>query len=887
MKKKQFMSKLAALTMVAAMGLTMVPTTVFAANTAEISAEDTQTANQDKMLTDVNAALAYVVTNAYASNSSKTALGVNSTRADVEAAIEYALKNGKGTGTTDLTDANYTASILGDITKGDIDTTATPKPTQAFKFNLQVKYADATEEIHNYAVNLDVPVNYADLTSAQKVDFIGAALKKAAEGVTTFSPTGEPDASKIKGALSTAYNGLDANVKQTAGGTANNISYTYTVNNIAGGSTESTNTSKGAVTGTITVKAPAVTADAGNNRAAQDAVSKDFTYSATRPFNDASLTSSKLDDVKSVLDGTKSGLSDDLVVFNGHSFSNDVTSEEIAAFANKYIQAMSTSDTSWQGITATVGGLTKVTKQTHDDAAANTTAGKTFTATVTLTDGTNTLANTFVGKLVHSDSEKLSEMDAALTKANSDYKITKLQSANQTTPATKADVTTAITNIIGAAIDSKPEENSALSTDGWSKSTSAKVYGYGTAQTAATSAKVSRNALKVTITSTSDDSYTNGSDKKADADYIAPNQIVADVAYTRATSEKEGKIVATITYAVADDSGDTTKVKADDGTTVVDATKTATKTTTLTLTVPKLKAKADTYLRFKDDSKTWVYNGKYVQNQTETKDGSVVDENEDEDNTYAFDLDSDLIRNGNDELVWTSSNPNSVIVSQDGVVTLKGVGEATITVASKSNPSLTDSIVVNSDNTYIFKDVQNSGSYYFEPVYWAARHNLTGGVSDDIYGVGKNLTRAQMITFLWRAAGKPTVATSSSFTDIPDGAYYEDAVNWAAAEGITTGTTDTTFSPNQALTRAQAVTFLYNAYGNGEKYTATKSSDFTDVSENAYYFDAVNWAVKNGITAGKSATKFCPDDICVREQGVTFLFRTVSDGMPYENTNLL
>ena len=138
-----------------------------------------------------------------------------------------------------------------------------------------------------------------------------------------------------------------------------------------------------------------------------------------------------------------------------------------------------------------------------------------------------------------------------------------------------------------------------------------------------------------------------------------------------------------------------------------------------------------------------------------------------------------------------------------------------------------------------------------------------------MFGPYESCTRAQIVTFLWRAAGSPEPKTASSFTDVPANAYYAKAVAWAVENGITNGMTETTFAPNATCTRGQSVTFLYRAL----KGTAGTISSFADVPANAFYADAVGWALSQKVTDGTSNTTFSPDDNCTRGQIVTFLYR--------------
>ncbi len=169
-----------------------------------------------------------------------------------------------------------------------------------------------------------------------------------------------------------------------------------------------------------------------------------------------------------------------------------------------------------------------------------------------------------------------------------------------------------------------------------------------------------------------------------------------------------------------------------------------------------------------------------------------------------------------------------------------------------------------------FTDVKN-GAYYESAVGWAVKNGVTTGTSATKFSPEEKCTRAQIVTFLWRAVGSPKVkAGNVAFTDIKKGSYYFDAVIWAVKNGVTAGTTKSTFEPDSVCTRAQIVTFLWRSQG-GKK--ANAANPFTDVKSSDYYCHAVLWAVKNGITTGTSATKFGPDEACTRAQCVTFLYR--------------
>ena len=172
--------------------------------------------------------------------------------------------------------------------------------------------------------------------------------------------------------------------------------------------------------------------------------------------------------------------------------------------------------------------------------------------------------------------------------------------------------------------------------------------------------------------------------------------------------------------------------------------------------------------------------------------------------------------------------------------------------------------------TGVFVDVA-TGSYYEDAVDWAVENGITQGTDDTHFSPDGICTRAQAVTFLWRAAGSPEPKTSTMpFTDVNAGSYYYDAVLWAVENGITKGTSDTTFSPNMTCSRAQIVTFLWRS----EKSPAAGTANpFADVKSTAYYADAVLWAVKEDITKGTTNTTFSPNADCTRAQIVTFLWR--------------
>ena len=213
-----------------------------------------------------------------------------------------------------------------------------------------------------------------------------------------------------------------------------------------------------------------------------------------------------------------------------------------------------------------------------------------------------------------------------------------------------------------------------------------------------------------------------------------------------------------------------------------------------------------------------------------------------------------------DDLTVTDKNGNELKLTD------KGNGKYTFTMpASKVEIKAT---FVKKVETSPFSDV-STNAYYYEAVKWAQEKGITGGIGNGLFGPNQPCTRAQIVTFLWRAAGSPEPKAMSSFSDVSADSYYAKAVAWAVENGITTGTGDGKFSPDATCTRAQSVTFLFRAIG---KLVDSKA-EFSDVLTDSYYANAVAWAVENGVTNGIGNGLFGPDNSCTRAQIVTFLFR--------------
>ena len=163
-------------------------------------------------------------------------------------------------------------------------------------------------------------------------------------------------------------------------------------------------------------------------------------------------------------------------------------------------------------------------------------------------------------------------------------------------------------------------------------------------------------------------------------------------------------------------------------------------------------------------------------------------------------------------------------------------------------------------------------TWFTQPVAWAVEHGITQGTSATTFGPDEQCTRGQVVTFLWRAAGCPEPAVGSNpFSDVGTNDYYYKAVLWAVENGITQGTSATTFGPEESCTRSQVVTFLWRFRGQPDM--SGSACPFVDVAADQWYAGAVLWALENGITQGTSATTFGPEETCIRSQVVTFLYR--------------
>lgn len=250
----------------------------------------------------------------------------------------------------------------------------------------------------------------------------------------------------------------------------------------------------------------------------------------------------------------------------------------------------------------------------------------------------------------------------------------------------------------------------------------------------------------------------------------------------------------------------------------------------------------------------------------------------------------------------TASAGQGGTISPSGIVRIKDGGTQSFVISPNNNYDVASVLVDGVDvtnqlvnNRYTFSNVNephtiqvtfklgeawftdvHAGMYYYDAVRWAVKNEITQGINNSQFSPDGNCTRAQVVTFLWRANGMSITADNNDilFTDVSDNAFYKNAVCWAVSEGIARGTSDITFSPDQTVTREQAITFLWRANGSP---MVSYDNLFTDVPKDAFYFDAVQWAVNKGITQGTSNTTFSPNQSCTRAQIMTFLYRTIEN----------
>lgn len=272
------------------------------------------------------------------------------------------------------------------------------------------------------------------------------------------------------------------------------------------------------------------------------------------------------------------------------------------------------------------------------------------------------------------------------------------------------------------------------------------------------------------------------------------------------------------------------------------------------------------------ETSTAVVHGDLDAKFTLRNDTVVATVDKDHNGTFETTLDSDTAQHQFKYVINTDGTHTARCTLCDKTITETHVFVNGVCVcgARKTGGSIDESTLPITNNRISFTDVSKT-DYFYDAVLWAVENGITTGTSRTRFSPYATCTRAQAVTFLWRASGSPTPKNSRMpFVDVSPNAYYYDAVLWALKEGITTGTSSTTFSPDAVIDRAQAVTFLHRANG---APSVTGRTAFADVPQTAYYADAVKWAVDHGITTGTSAAAFSPNASCTRAQIVTFLYR--------------
>ncbi|MDY2837258.1 MAG: S-layer homology domain-containing protein [Bilifractor sp.] len=355
----------------------------------------------------------------------------------------------------------------------------------------------------------------------------------------------------------------------------------------------------------------------------------------------------------------------------------------------------------------------------------------------------------------------------------------------------------------------------------------------------------------------------DGAHKATYSDYVAPTTKAAGSIKVNATVRVENPWYATY-----------------DGTMTPDE-QYVTKDVTFTVAIPKLKTVAATDIELANARTLYIVRGYNGQLSTPAATSLKLAQS-----THQMLYVKPATAN---DIVWKSSDPSVATVDENRTVTAVKGGTAVITASSATNPKISDTITINVKETYNgFVDVTNPSAYFFDPVYWAKDNKITNGTTDTTFSPSNSVTRGQMITWLYRYAGSPEVSATTKFADVKSSDYYAKAVAWATAQGITNGTSDTTFSPEKDVTRAEMITFLYRySQAVGKTDGETGKSNFADVASNKFYAPAVAWGASNGVVAGYADGTYRPGAKCTRAEGLTFIYRAVTHTKGLKDDNLL
>ena len=871
MKKKQFMSKLAALTMAAAMGLTAVPATALNVMAATATAADANTAAKrddaakaiqsvlkDIDIADDDAGTAKVST---LNSMSDTETGLDQVTGAVKA-----LDGGDGSG------ANVTIkSPSYDTTKNQIKAILTVARAAAdingdydIVINCNVKQDNAENAILDELKKLDLTYNNS-LSKGQNEYNVKQA---ANEAISSFD------------------SGLSVTAATYTDGTNGNIgTYAITVNGtFASGDYKDVGLSSEVFSGL-----PATSADA---NVLEDAASALSTYKISQA--DAATTEDEISQgVQDSLDAYAAAHSKDFdkVTFTVENFkkTDDAITADVVlkqgnatktVKLNKAIDKTGLAGTALQGITATnlkaFSAGYNFTKDTDGvatglDSDALATAVKKSAEKALKTAGyTNAVANVTITTYAANDDKTKGDVGAGYAAGtitvtrNGETSSAKIFTINCEVKAGSYSYTT---TALGEGVDStgvvrddailQKSDNqkiaSAVETldKKIKKDATLGVKNGDNKNVPLTKKEVLSKATDKINETLGDEDVTLKLKTSDDGKTVTPDETDADAivvkSYTAPTTEAEGTAVITVNYNHLIDGKTAGSTTASD---YVAASH------DITLTFPKLSARKTSAIDVKDSTSKI----ELTMNATDTTDAKDY---------FKF--------NGNSALTWSSSDESVFTVDEDGNLSPVGIGEATLTVAVADNDSVKATKTVKVTGTTAFKDVQNPKAWYYNAIYNLANKKnakkdaIVQGIAKDEFGVSAPITRAQFVTFLYRLADEPAVTATTQFTDVDASAYYAKAVAWAVQKGITDGKTDTTFDPNATVSRAEAVTFLYRYKGEPD-YNSNIVTAFTDLNSSAYYYDAVQWATGT-VTNGKTSTTFAPNDPCTRAEGITMIYR--------------
>ena len=861
MKKKQFMSKLAALTMAAAMGVTALPVSVFAASAVPVTTPDDNDAKA--MAAAIKEALPTITVADDADGESK-ASGLVIGDIDVDSAVTTAA-HGVDAGASVAIKPGSTATYndsLNQITATLQVSGATTKTTVNGDYTVVLDVAN-TKEIGEAKTDVEKELKKLDLTyndaSAGKYE---QRVKSAAEE-----------------ALATLDSGLSVDsVTYNAGthGSSDTVTFTisgtYKSNPVTSFTVSLDATSADA--STLDAAATALSSyksDATDTAVTEDQISEEvqahldkyakdnsldfdkvtFTLKDFKKTDDAvtaevvlaqgsatkSVKLNKAIDKTALAQTALSGITtSNLADFKaGYNFTKDtdgvatgLDSDALAAVVKKSAEKALKDD----GYTGAVANVTITVYGANDDTSKGNVGAGYAAGTITVTrNGVTSAAKIFKinatlqnGSYVYdqTSSDQAGDVHSASILAKSDNQ--KIASAVDTLDkAVKKDAALKITNSTNKNVPLTKKEV------------------HDQAVTKITATLGSEGVVLKYAADAKDDTKvdTGNTDAKA----------VVVKSYTAPTTDAEGTAVITVNYNIAVDG--TTKVATDPDYYVAASHD-------ITLTFPKLSARKTTAIDPDATEKIEL-----TMNAADTYDAK---------DNFTF--------NGNSALTWTSSDESVFTVDADGNLSPVGIGEATLTVAVTDNDSVKATKTVKVTGTTAFKDVQNPKAWYYNAIYNLANKKnakkdaIVQGIAKDEFGVSAPINRAQFVTFLYRLADEPAVTATTQFTDVDASAYYAKAVAWAVQKGITDGKTDTTFDPNATVSRAEAVTFLYRYKGEPD-YNSNIVTAFTDLNSSAYYYDAVQWATGT-VTNGKTSTTFAPNDPCTRAEGITMIYRTNS-----------